>query len=49
VVESARQFSDDLQQLITALENGDSELGLALLRNAVEKQTRKTQKNYEKP
>jgi prephenate dehydrogenase len=47
VVESAGRFSDDLQQLIAALENGDSELGLAQLRNAVEKQTLKNQENYE--
>ena len=47
VVESAGRFSDDLQHLVAALENGDSELGLAQLRNAVEKQTLKNQENYE--
>ena len=39
VIESARQFGDDLQQLIAAIENNDSEVGLAQLRNAVEKKT----------
>ncbi len=39
VIESALQFGDDLQQLIAAIENNDSEVGLAQLRNAVEKKT----------
>ena len=39
VIESALQFGDDLQQLIAAIENNDSEEGLAQLRNAVEKKT----------
>ena len=37
VIESARQFGDDLQELIAAIENNDSTVGLAHLRNAVQK------------
>jgi hypothetical protein len=44
VIESARQFGDDLQQLIAAIENNDSTVGLAQLRNAAEKKT-STKKN----